>query len=279
MRLGVHAFLWARDYSTEALTTAIREAARAKVDFIEIPILHPEEINITALRLALLKHGLPCTCSTVLPPTTSLEDLRKAEEFLLQVIEVVAYLESPILTGVIYSKLGESTPPTIKVLNEIASMLKRVARVAAVKDVHLGIEPVNRYETSILNTAEQALKIIEAISEPNVFLHLDTYHMNIEEQEFRQPILKAGKHLRYVHLSESHRGKPGTGTVQWEDVFSALANAGFDGDMAFESFIAPNPSLSQATRIWRSSPVPAEEIAHEGLMFFREMARKYGLML
>lgn len=279
MRLGAHAFLWVGEATTEALSQAVCQAAKAEFDFIELPLLRLERIDVIALRTALNKHGLPCTCSLVLPPEASLtENPYAAEEFLLSALNMAARLESPLVTGVIYSKLGENTPPSPEVLGKVVLVLKKVAQIAATKGIRLGIEPVNRYETSLINTAEQALEIINAIAEPNVFLHLDTYHMNIEECGFRQPILKAGKFLQYVHLSESHRGEPGTGNVQWEEVFAALAEVGFKGDVAFEAFLAPSQDLIQATRVWRAiSASEEQQIVYKGITFFRKLAKKYGL--
>lgn len=278
MRLGGHAFLWIGEATTEALSQAIYQAAKAKFDFIELPLLRPEKVDVIALRAALNKHGLPCTCSLVLPPEASLtENPYATEEFLLSAVEVAARLESPLLTGVVYSKLGENTLPSPDVLEKVVLVLKKVAQVAATKGVRLGIEPVNRYETSLINTAEQALEIINAIAEPNVFLHLDTYHMNIEECGFRQPILKAGEILQYVHLSESHRGEPSTGNVQWEEVFSALAEVDFKGDLAFEAFLAPSQDLIQATRVWHTISASKEQIVDKSVAFFRKLAKKYGL--
>lgn len=278
MRLGAHAFLWVSTCSTDALLHAVHRAREATLDFVEIPLLNPEALDLNALRNCLHEQGVSCTCSLVLPPEASLPRTpRKAERFLLQAVEAAAWLGSPILTGVLYGKLGEDLPPEPAVLTRVAKVLKRVAQAAAQRGVQLGIEPVNRYETSLINTAEQALELIDMIAEPNVFLHLDTYHMTLEERGFRTPILKAGGRLRYVHLSESHRGEPGTGNVRWEEVFSALAEVKFAGDMALEIFLTPSPDLARATRIWRAPSAPPQDVVPAATAFFRELARRYHL--
>ena len=110
------------------------------------------------------------------------------------------------------------------------------------------LEAVNRYENHILNTAEQAVEMVERVGASNVFVHLDTYHMNIEEKGIANGILRAREHLKYIHLSASDRGTPGADTVAWDEVFAALAAIGFKGGMAMESFITvpqKSPPLSR----------------------------------
>ncbi|MCX7750369.1 MAG: sugar phosphate isomerase/epimerase [Candidatus Bipolaricaulota bacterium] len=278
MRLGAHAFLWVGEASTEPIVYAVGQAADEGLEFVEIPILRPKEIHPARISSALRKHGLGCTCSLVLPPEAALpENPRGAMAFLLQAVDVAASLGSPIVTGVVYSALGTTTPPTPQTLETVATVLKHVAQAAAARGVRIGVEPVNRYETSLVNTAEQALKLITAIQEPNVFLHLDTYHMNIEERGFRQAILRAGKQLQYLHLSESHRGEPGTGTVGWEEVFAALAEVGFDGDLALEAFLAPSAALAQATRIWTPHPIEPRAVVRAGRTLVQWLAKAHGL--
>jgi D-psicose/D-tagatose/L-ribulose 3-epimerase len=142
----------------------------------------------------------------------------------------------------------------------------------------LGLEPCNRYETHLLNTAAQTVRLIERIREPNVMIHLDTYHMNIEEKGFAHGIRTAGEHLRYIHLSESDRGVPGTGTVDWDAIFAALADTGFDGDMVIESFVTLPPEIARALSVWRPVADSAGQVLREGVPFLRDLARRHGLL-
>jgi D-psicose/D-tagatose/L-ribulose 3-epimerase len=130
----------------------------------------------------------------------------------------------------------------------------------------------------MLNTADQTVKLLERIGAPNVFVHLDTYHMNIEEKGVANGILRAREHLKYIHLSESDRGVPGTGTVAWDEVFAALAAIGFKGGMAMESFIELPPQIASALSVWRPVARDREEVLDEGLPFLRNKARQYGLI-
>ena len=161
-------------------------------------------------------HGLAPTCSLGLPlEITAPLHPHEAQAFLLRALEVAHALGSKTLSGVTYATIGYTSgvPPTEPEYDAIARALRPVARRAGELGMTLGLEPCNRYETHLLNTAEQAVRLIERIGEPALMIHLDTYHMNIEEKGFAAGIRKAGPHLRYIHLSESDRGVPGTGTV------------------------------------------------------------------
>ena len=138
----------------------------------------------------------------------------------------------------------------------------------------LGIELVNRYESNLVNAADQALALIADIGAPNVTVHLDTYHMNIEEADFRQPVLAcsdAGR-LGYVHIGESHRGYLGTGTVDFDTFFSALREVGYDGTIVFESFSSAvvAPDLSTTLAIWRNTWSDGMDLATKAREFILE---------
>jgi D-psicose/D-tagatose/L-ribulose 3-epimerase len=280
-RFGAHAFIWRSEWTSEAARDVIEAATAAGLDFVEIPLLRPDAFDAGATRALLEEYGLSATCSLGLPADAALpDDPPAAERFLALAIERAASVGSPVLTGVVYGTLGALAlrPPTERDLEIVAGSLKRVARDAAKLGVALGIEPVNRYETYLVNTAAQGVELIERIGEPNVFLHLDTYHMNIEEQGFDTPILAAGPHLRYIHLSESDRGTPGKGNVDWNAVFEGLAAVGYGGDLVMESFVALNPDMVRATCMWRDVIGDPERLVVDGLAFLRDGARRHGLL-
>ena len=135
-----------------------------------------------------------------------------------------------------------------------AGAVKRVADFALTKGVTLGLEVVNRYESNQLNTAVQALELLDRVDAPNVVVHLDTYHMNIEEADYMQPVLACGKRLGYVHVGESNRGYLGSGTIDFAQFFHALAMIDYQGVITFESFSSTvvNEDLSNALAIWRN---------------------------
>jgi sugar phosphate isomerase/epimerase len=142
----------------------------------------------------------------------------------------------------------------------------------------LGIEAVNRYENHIINTAAQAVALVERIGLDNVFVHLDTYHMNIEEKGMGNGIITARDHLKYIHLSESDRGTPGEGNCHWDETFATLAAIDFKGGLAMESFINMDPLLAFGLSVWRPVADSETVVMGNGLPFLRNKARQYGLI-
>jgi D-psicose/D-tagatose/L-ribulose 3-epimerase len=194
-------------------------------------------------------------------------------------IEKVSATGSEMLTGVIYGTLGElpGRPPNDRDYDVIAKTLSKVAKEAKQHGVRLGIEPVNRYETFLVNTVEQGVSLVERIGADNVFLHPDTYHMNIEEDSFAEALRTGGSHVQYIHLSESHRGTPGHGTVDWDSVFEGLRDISFQGGLVMESFAEINEDIARATCMWRDIVKDPARLVQDGLAFLQSKADAYGL--
>jgi D-psicose/D-tagatose/L-ribulose 3-epimerase len=281
MLFGAHAFIWAGEWTPEGAQKAIGGAAEAGLDFVEIPLLRPESMDITATRTLLDRYGIGCTCSLGLPKAAHLPSApEKAQSFLESAVDVAAGLEAPVLCGVLYAHLGTLTgrPPEQEELEDVARVLKNVARYAAERGVSLGVEAVNRYETYLINLAEQANAMLDRVGEPNVFVHLDTYHMNIEEKGFYEPIVATGPRMHYIHLSESDRGTPGTGNVHWDEVFRGLKAIDYDGYLVMESFAAINEDLAGATALWRDVVGDPETLIRDGLGFLRGKAAEHRVL-
>jgi D-psicose/D-tagatose/L-ribulose 3-epimerase len=277
---GAHAFIWAGDWTPAGAERVISGAANAGLDFVEIPLLRPDDMDVAGTRELLDQYGIECTCSLGLPEEAHLPfNPQKAEEFLTQAVDVTVNLGSTALSGAIYTNLGTLTgePPSDEELETVVQVLKRVARYAAGRDLQLGIEPVNRYESYLINLSEQVGDILNRIDEPNVFAHLDTYHMNIEEKGFYDPIVELGDKLKYIHLSESDRGTPGTGNVHWDEVFRGLRDIGYEGHLVMESFAAINKDIAGATAIWRDVVGDPEALVRDGLSFLRDKTAEYGI--
>ncbi|MGN8115127.1 sugar phosphate isomerase/epimerase family protein [Labrys sp. 22185] len=278
---GIHTSLWSHSWTREAAELSIAEAAKYGLAFVEIALLEPAKADTGHTRALLEKHGVDAVCSLGLPndsrPTNNPD---KALEFLTLALDKTAEIGAKALSGVVYGSIGERTgnPPTEAEYDAVVKAMDKAAAHARTLGLELGLEAVNRYENHMMNTTEQVVRVIERIGAPNVFLHLDTYHMNIEEKGQANGILKAGEHLKYIHLSESDRGVPGTGTIAWDEVFAGLAGIGFKGGMAMESFIHMPPQLASALSVWRPVANSREEILAEGLPFLRNKAKQYGLI-
>ena len=258
--LGVHALVWVGNWSKEECRKAISKSKEAGYDLIEIPALDPKSINIEDTKKVLEEYGLKGACSLGLSRDADInnedpEVVARGEKKLMDALTVVEGLGGDYLGGVLYSYLGKYPKPTTPKARENATnSLRRLAQAAKSKGITIGLEPVNRYESNLINTGAQALEMINAIGEDNVKVHLDIYHMNIEEQDLVSPVIECGDKLGYVHIGASHRGPLGTGNVDFDSFFGALAKINYKGVITFESFSSAvvNEELSNTLGIWRN---------------------------
>lgn len=278
---GIHSSIWTMRWTREAAEQAVAEAVRHGFDFIEIALLDPPIVDAAHSRALFDRTGIRAVCSLGLPEAAwPSRDPEAGVAFLKVALDKTAAMGAEALSGVVYGGIGERTgvPPTEAELSNVARCLEAAARHAKGLGLALGIEPVNRYETHLLNTGWQAAAMIDRVGAENLFIHLDTYHMNIEEKGAANGILAAREHLRYIHLSESDRGVPGKGNCDWDEVFAALAAIGFTGGLAMESFMNMPPELAWGLSVWRPVAESTEEVIGEGLPFLRGKARQYGLI-
>jgi D-psicose/D-tagatose/L-ribulose 3-epimerase len=279
-RIGIHALVWVGGWSKEEARKAIASSAEAGYDLIELAALDPWSFDADMTAALLQEHGLAAGVSLGLTDETDIssEDpdaVAAGNRLLDQALNLVRDVGGDYLGGVIFSKLGRYTQPVSERgrANSIES-IARLADRAQEYGITLGIEFTNRYESNVCNTTAQTLDYIEAVGRDNVVAHLDTYHMNIEENSFREAVLAAaaaGK-LGYVHVGESHRGQLGTGTVPWQEFFAALHEVSYAGTITFESFSSEvvHPTLSSSLSIWRNLWVDNVELARGARAFLRE---------
>ncbi len=258
--LGVHALVWTGGWAADEAELAIASTAAAGFDLIEIPALDPARIDIRDTLGRLADHGIRATISLGLSPEADInsEDADRVERgrrTLLEALAVARGLQSDYIGGVIFSsmmKYGSATTDASR--RSSASVIKELAQEAARDGITVGLEFVNRYESNLLNTVQQTLDFMDLVDEPNVVVHADVYHMNIEENGFRAPLLLCGDRLGYVHIGESNRGYLGQGTIDFDEVFGALADMDYTGPMTFESFSSAvvDPQLSNTLAVWRN---------------------------
>lgn len=281
LRYAVHAYAWTHSWSNGTLDL-IDRTKQLGFDMIEIPLMELELVDPDAIRKRLHETGLDvCTstaCSESNDITADVEDVRRrGVDYLKQCIRATADMGATVFTGVTYSALGRRIGhmPDESYWERAANGLRQAARYAQELGVTVGIEPVNRYETFLINTCDQAFRLREMIGEPNVALHLDAYHMNIEETDFYEPTKKAAPHLCHYHLSESHRGTPGAGLVDWEGIYRALAEARYKGSVGLESFAELSPAMAGATCIWRRVAESSDQLLIDGLRYLKGLETKY----
>jgi D-psicose/D-tagatose/L-ribulose 3-epimerase len=258
--LGVHALVWAGDLSPDSTRHVLSQTRRAGFDLIELSLHGPKLMDLALTKDLLQEHGLRVGCSRGLTfaADVSSEDpavVARGVALLEEGIAITQAIGGSYFGGILYGAMAKyGHPCTTQGRRNAVAAVKRVAQFAGERGVTLGLEVVNRYESNLLNTATQALAMIDEIDAPNVVVHLDTYHMNIEEVDFMQPVLACGKKLGYVHIGESHRGYLGSGNVDFAQFFKALAMIDYQGVVTFESFSSAvvNEELSNALAIWRN---------------------------
>lgn len=277
---GVHAMMWSTVWNHAGAERAIAGAARYGQDFIEIPLIDIASVDTKHSRALLEKHGLRATCSLVLPePAWASVRPDAAVEHLKSALDKASEMGAEALTGVTFGGTNERTGvlPTQAEYDNLTRALGAAATHAKALGLRFGIEAVNRYESHLINSAEQAVALVERIGMDNVFVHLDTFHMNMEEKGIGNGIITARDHLKYMHMSESDRGTPGFGNVAWNEVFAALSAIGFKGLLVLESFAGMPVEMAGAISTWRPVARSAEEVLEKGLPFLRDKADQYRL--
>ena len=283
MKLGIHAMAWTAHWSDESLPL-IDRVAELGLDFIEIPLMDVDDVHPGPIRARLDAAGIDVVTSTVLGAATDITaddpEVRAAGvEYLRRCVNVTAELGASQFSGVIYSMHGKRprTRPGEQDWAWSAESLARTAEHAAAAGIAIGLEPVNRYESPLVNTCEQAVRLADMIGASNVRIHLDTYHMNVEEKSWSAPVKLAGERLCHFHLCENDRGIPGTGLVDWEELFGALGELGYDGYAGLESFVDVSEDMVAGTCVWRDLAPNGDVLVREGTAFLRELARRNGL--
>jgi D-psicose/D-tagatose/L-ribulose 3-epimerase len=280
MKYAVHAYAWTSSWSNDNLDL-IDHAASLGLDAIEIPLMELHAVDPGAIRDRTERARIDALTSVVCPedaePSSEDERVREAgRDFLMRCVDATADMGASVFTGVTYSALGRRLDrrPERADMERAADVLRAVARHAADRGVRVGIEPVNRYESFLVNTAAQARELMGMVGEPNVGVHLDAYHMNIEEDDFRSPVELVARDLVHFHLSESHRGIPGRGTVDWEAIMGALGDAGYTGYVGLESFAEMSDAMRGATCIWRDLAPSSDVLVREGLGYLKGLERE-----
>lgn len=280
MKLGIHAYEWCSEFSNDTLWI-IDKVRDMGFDFIEIPLMRLDLFDPNAVKERL--DGFEMITSNVLladdVDITSFDPNIRANglDYLMRCVKASAEAGAKMFNGVIYSQYLKNATrmPTEEEWQFSAENIRKVAKYAAEFGMSLGLEPVTRYESYLLNTAEQARHLIDMIDEPNVFVHLDSYHMNVEEKSFYDAVKTAGNKLAAFHMCENDRGIPGTGHVDWDGIFRAFKEIGFNGYLGFEGFSDCTENMS--TWVWRKLAPDEKTFVEGSIAFARKMIEKYEL--
>ncbi len=258
--IGVHALVWVGDTSPASVETAISQTVAAGYDILEFSLHDAVSIDRAKTRELLTANSIAAACSRGLARDADIssEDtavVARGAELLAESLAVTHGIGATVLTGALYSAFGKA-PYALTPAGRanVVAVLRDLAAEAAPLGVMLGLEICNRYETNVVNTARDCLQLADDIGADNVVIHLDTYHMNIEEDDMVTPVRDCGDRLGYVHIGENHRGYLGSGHIDFAAFFGALAEIDYRGPLTFESFSSAvvAPGLSNDLAIWRN---------------------------
>lgn len=260
-RLGIHSFVWTGGQTQAMLEEAMEKSAACGYKLIEFAYLRPENFDLDALarRAAALDLAIAVTMGLPFSHDVSSEDaetVKAGERMLADAVRAVRDIGGRTLGGILYSAHGKyARMPTRKGRDNSVAAIARTADAAKAAGVGLVLEIVNRFETNLLNTTAQGLAFIKETGSDHVRLHLDTFHMNIEEADPAAAIRLAGDRIGYFHIGESNRGYLGDGVVDFDRIFDALLDIGYGRDITFESFSSTvvDEGLSLACAIWRNT--------------------------
>ena len=274
-KLGVHAFVWAKGWSHDECTRAVATSAELGYDLIELAALDPSAVDPAFTRRELDKHHLGATMSLGLPDECDIssndpEKTRRGEARLRDALSLGRDIGVTHMCGILYSAFQKyAVPANPEGVKRSVEVLQRVAETARASDITLGLEVVNRYETNLLNTAAQGVEMCQRIGAPNVKIHLDCYHMNIEEADVESAIIESGEYLGYFHTGDSNRGYLGSGSIDFGRIFRALVKSGYAGPITFESFssrVVGQP-LEGILGIWRNLWEDGHDLAAHAKVF------------
>lgn len=278
MRIGINSFLFTSPFTNDS-TKLFPKFKRWGFDTVEIPVEDPSHIDPAHVKRELDKAGLKCgsVCACMgggrdLRGTP--EQQKNALDYMLKLIDQAVILGCPSMIGPVYSEVGRADAvPANEYKKQWATVvkhLKTLAKYAQKKGITICLEPLNRFETDFINTCDQGLKMIKDVGSPALKLHLDTFHMNIEEKNQAAAIKKAGKLLAHFHACGSDRGTPGNDHIDWKPIAKALKDIKYKGDIVIESFTTDVKVIARAAAIWRRMEPTTEEIAVKGIKFLRK---------
>jgi len=276
-KIGIHALALEREWSTKTAVRSVETAASIGYDVLELPIFDPTCLDVGLVRHAAEERGLLLTCSLGLPfeadiSSTDEAVVARGEQLLNDVIDTAGALGAGVVTGVIHSAMGKhASPADGRNRAAAAGILRRIADRAAEHGIVVGLEVVNRYESNLVNTAASCAALVEAIDRENVVVHLDSYHMNIEERSALDAVVDCRGRLGYVHVGESNRGYLGAGSVDLAGFVQALDHVDYRGIVTFEAFsrYQVEPELAATLSLWREVWSDPNDLAAHALSTLR----------
>lgn len=276
--IAVSTWLWESPFTTDSIDL-FPKIRTMGFDAVEIPVEDPDLIDGRKVAGALRANNLkPLVCGAFGPS----RDLTHQDEsvhqnclcYLRKCFELCNQLEADFLAGPMYSAVGKARllPPeerkrewdlAVKNLNKVCGMAQE-------HGLRIALEPLNRFESDLVNTAEDVMRLVSDINHDSAYVLLDSFHMTIEEKSILEAIKTVGDKLLHVQVSENHRGIPGTGLTPWSELKQGLLETSYSGAISIESFTPEIKELAGAVCIWKTLAASQDEFARQGLTFLNQ---------
>lgn len=271
--IAVNTWVWASPLTDENLEPLARKASGMGFQAMELPLENVGDWDPVRARDVLKAVGLGAIVVGAMGPGRSLVaragDPAATREYLRACVSAAHVLGADVVAGPFYAPTGATWRmdgrERAAVVRELRENLRPLADEASALGITLAIEPLNRYETSILNTVEQSLDALEPLLGAGVGLALDTYHLNIEEKRPAEAIRSAGAAIGHVQVCGSDRGAVGDDHTDWPGIIGALDDAGYRGPLGLESFTGDNATIAVAASVWRPLAASQDELASRSI--------------
>ncbi len=280
MKFGINGWVWTSPVNTAQVEKLVPHVKQLGFDWFEIPLEAIGDVDYPRAANILRDNGLGVsTCAAMGPDRDLIHPDAAIREngmnYIKQCVDAAQALGATNLVGPIYSAVGRTWQQTpderARDLDVLVANLKTLAAYANDHNVILCVEPLNRFETSFINIASQAVEVVDRVAHPGCQIMLDSFHMNIEEKDLGAAIRLAGKRLKHFHACENDRGAPGSGHVPWNSVAAALKEIQYDGPVVIESFTPQVKSIARAAAIWREFEASPDALAENGGKFLRQL--------
>lgn len=281
VKLGVSTWLWVSPFRTQNAPELFSKIKNLGYDKVEIAIEDPKEIDTKAIKEQLDSFDLEALVCGAFGPTRDLtsDDAKLRETGIAYIetcLDIAKELGASFFAGPMYSAVGKarmvSPEQKRKEWERAAEGLRMACELASGRDLDIALEPLNRFESDLINNVDDVLRLIKDIDHPSAKVCLDMFHMNIEEPDPEDAIVKAGDKLIHLQVSENYRGTPGTGSTNWQAYYSGLEKINYQGTVSIESFTPENKELAAAVCIWRNLAKDQDSFAREGHDFLRSWA-------
>jgi D-psicose/D-tagatose/L-ribulose 3-epimerase len=278
--IGANLWIWESPVTIEVVRDLAPRLAGWGFDLVELPLEAAGDWDAAEVRPILEAHGLAAGVCAAMGPGRDLTaddaaTVAATQAYLIACVDAAAGIGAGVVAGPMYRPTGVTGPISAGdrtlLVERVSINLQPVLDHAEAAGVRLAVEPLNRFETSLFNTVEQTMALVDAVSRPSLGLLLDTFHMNIEERDIGAAIRLAGERLVHFHACGNDRGAPGGDGIAWDAVRDALADIDYRGAVSIESFTTANQVIATAASVWRPLAPTQDAIATEGLAFLRDL--------